>query len=89
MRTKCEYVVINLLMHTFVINSPSECTDVGQIRLIENRETVYVSGTVRGQIEICSNQSSNVYSWEMLCDDTWTVEDITVACRDLGYSGKN
>ena len=78
---------MNLLMHTYVINSPSGCTDVGQIRLIEDR--VPVSGTVRGQIEICSNQSGNVYSWEELCDDNWTVEDITVACRDLGYSASS
>ena len=66
------------------------CTDVGQIKLLEDSHVSVSRGTVRGQIEICRNQSSNhsstVYSWEILCDDNWTVEDVTVACRDLGYS---
>ena len=78
---------MNLLMHTSIINSPSGCTDVRQIRLVEDR--VRVSGTVRGRIEICSNRSGNVYSWKKLCDDNWTVEDVTVACRDLGYSASS
>ena len=80
--------VHNLLMHTSVINSSSECTDVDQIRFIEDHR-VPLSETVRGQIEICSNQTSNIYSWEDLCDNDWTVEDITVACRDLGYSASS
>ena len=70
-------IVMNLIL--------PDCS-VGQIMLIEDRETVNVSWTVRGRIEICSNQGGNVYSWKQLCDDNWTEEDITVACRNLGYS---
>ena len=85
MHANLKYAVMDLLMHTSVINSSSECTDVDQIRLTEDHR-VPLTGTVRGRIEICSNHSSDVYSWERLCDDNWTVEDITVACRNLGYS---
>ena len=68
-----------------IIIKHAGCTDVGQIRLVEDHVSVS-RGTVRAQIQICSNQSSSAYSWESLCDDNWTVEDVTVACRDLGYS---
>ena len=33
-------------------------------------------------VEMCSNGV-----WSPLCDDDWTLEDVTVVCRELGYAG--
>ena len=77
-------IVMSLLIHRHTLRDKTDCSDVGEIRLIRGD-----GETVQGRVEICSNQSGNVYSWETLCDDDWTVEDVIVACRDLGYSASS
>ena len=33
-------------------------------------------------VEMCSNGV-----WSPLCDNDWTLQDVTVVCRELGYGG--
>lgn len=65
-------------MHTSLCHciSTEETCDTGDIRLISsgasNRE---------GRLEICI---SGV--WGNICNDTWSVVESQVACRQLGFS---
>ena len=34
-------------------------------------------------VEMCSGGV-----WSPICDEEWTPQDITVACRELGYQGQ-
>ena len=38
-------------------------------------------GDVRGLINVCENEQ-----WSHICDADWTMEDASVACRELGYA---
>ena len=38
-------------------------------------------GDVRGLINVCENEQ-----WSHICDTDWTMEDASVACRELGYA---
>ena len=38
-------------------------------------------GDVRGLINVCEDQQ-----WNYICDADWTMEDASVACRELGYA---
>ena len=38
-------------------------------------------GDVRGAINVCEDGQ-----WSYICDAYWTMEDASVACRELGYA---
>lgn len=45
--------------------------------------------TLRGRVEVCLDQQ-----WTSVCDTSWTEQDATVVCKQLGYAqatnlGKN
>ena len=58
--------------HCITVSAPCR---TGQLRL--------VGGNIpnEGRIEICID---NV--WGTVCDDLWSSTDVTVVCRQLGYS---
>ena len=51
----------------------------GEIKLEGERENA-TCGFVTGRVEICENST-----WKTICDRDWTVNDVKVACRELGY----
>ena len=51
----------------------------GEIRL-ESKRTNATCGFITGKVEICENGT-----WKTICDPNWTVNDVKVACRELGY----
>jgi len=41
----------------------------------------YKDELTRGTVDVCVNDTFNV-----ICDDTWNMEDASVVCRQLGFS---
>ena len=54
----------------------SACQD-GDVRLSGG------SNYREGRVEVCRNQQ-----WGAVCDDEWDEMDVTVVCRQLGFSDK-
>ena len=56
---------------------PPNCSagEEGEFRLVNG------SSANEGRLEVCHDQK-----WGTICDDYWTTEEATVACRDLGYT---
>ena len=52
-----------------------ECNET-EVRLVDGLTTD------EGRVEICLNGV-----WGSVCDDAWGVRDVSVVCRQLGYSG--
>ena len=51
-------------------------------------DAYYIAGTsglglTRGRLEVCRNASQ---TWGVVCDETWTNLDASVACRQIGFS---
>ena len=51
-----------------------QCTN-GDVRLVNGMNLL------EGRIEICVNRD-----WNTVCDDSFSIEDATVICRQLGHS---
>ena len=66
--------VLLLTSSQFPSPSPAACND-GSANLVGN----LTSG--EGSIEVCQDGS-----WYQVCDEGWSQEDATVACKSLGYS---
>ena len=62
-----------------ITNCITACMPNGSIRLAADRENS-TCGFVYGVVEVCEDMQ-----WKRICDDQWTVEDATVACRGLDH----
>ena len=59
----------------------------GEVRLVGGENEIYYNingileyrGDVHGAIDVCENEQ-----WSYICDADWTMEDASVACRELG-----
>ena len=71
-------------LHELKIHAIAECND-GEVRLVggdaDISSVLENQGDVRGLINVCENEQ-----WSYICDADWTMEDTSVACRELGYS---
>ena len=65
-------------MHTctspYIFFSSAKCTN-GQIMLVGG------STSNEGTLQVCVNNT-----WGTVCDNNWSVQDATVACKQLGFS---
>ena len=48
----------------------------GDVRLVNSQR----EATLRGHVEVCLDQQ-----WTSVCDTSWTQQDATVVCKQLGY----
>ena len=68
---------ISIIIQFPTASGPS-CTN-NALRMIRSQNWTPFNG--RGRIEICSNGQ-----WGTICDDGWNLNDVKVACFQLGFS---
>lgn len=69
------YTYICVLVIKLYLSTPAVCMQ-GDIRLVGGIDLR------QGRVEVCDSNS-----WGTVCDDTFTGDDATVACRQLGLNG--
>ena len=68
---------------TFKSSLTIECTKTIQARQCEEGDLRLAEGSINhGVVEICVNDT-----WGTICSNNWAQSEVTVICRQLGFSG--
>ena len=74
--TSCTYSSASCGHHNEAgVRCPESCDIAGSLRLVGGDDAY------DGRVESCQNGV-----WSSICQDSWSLEDATVVCRQLGYS---
>ena len=77
----CVLVQLLMCLDGNGLDSAENCTNERELKLNILSNNYRCAGCILGTIKICENGELRSF-----CDNDWTLEDATVACRTLGHS---
>ena len=72
---------LHLQCYTFAGTCEDGAVRLAGTEMLGSGEGLMAEVVIKGRVELCWNEM-----WGSVCDQSWTVEDATVVCRELGFS---